>query len=296
MNGGPMPYVMDVGPYLSVLENQLNTPAKRAQILARLRNRDLLSSIVGLDSTNLYQDGKQPDERVKILNECWFGMTRNAAGGWDPQPLAFPTGFWNGYQGDPQEILRAGLIRAIEVSLGINHGAQWSGSTPSANGGFRRRIDTALEKLLGNRFGKRLRGLFNGTRDWPIEISWVCQGPFFQCWVTWMQGSGNDGHVALTITTPAAKGLPLDPKITRAATKPEYACPPPNNAHTARRGVWVIGHEDYDVKTTFSTIPSKEGVILIPAQEYRRKSTDVVCVAPAEWEAGVLAGGRPYTP
>jgi len=284
MNGGPMPYVMDIGPYFSVLENRLNTPAKRADILSKLRNGLLVSDIAGLDSQNLSADGKTPQQRVEILNQCWFGMTQSAAGGWVPQPNAFPTGFWNGYQGQPHEILRAALIGAIEVSLGINPGALWiDPNQPVPTDG----------KL--KRAGKRLRKLFRPGRDWPIELSWVCQGPFFQCWVTWMKGPGSGGHVSLTITTPAAKGLPVDPKITRPIpVKPEYASPPPNNAYAAERGVWVFGHEDYDVQTTYSTIPTDVGVILIPAKEYRRKSTDVVCVRPAEWEGGVLAAGRPY--
>ncbi|MDQ1508516.1 MAG: hypothetical protein QOG50_360 [Actinomycetota bacterium] len=292
MTGGPMPYVMDVGPYISVLEDRLNTPTKRAAILASLRQGALVSDIAGLDSTNLdtpATPGKPAStapQRVATLNTCWFGMTQNAAGGWDPQPQAFPTGFWNGYQGQPHEILRAALKRAIEVSLGIAHGAQWVDPNQAGpkEGGLRRA-------------GKRIRKLFRPTRDWPIEISWVCQGPFFQCWVTWMKGPGGSGHVALTITTPAAKGLPLNAKITRPLpADPDYACPPLPNAYAAGRGVWVLGHEDYDVKTTWSTIGTPLGGIAVPTVEYRRKSLNVVCVAPTEWEAGVLAAGRPYMP
>jgi hypothetical protein len=286
MTGGPMPYVMDVGPYFSVLEDRLNTPAKRADILGRLRAGALVSDIAGLDSQNLYRDGKTPEQRVEILNQCWFGMLQDAAGNWIPQPLAFPTGFWEGYQGQPHEILRSALKRAIEVSLGIDHGAQWidPNQTVPNEGGVKR-------------VGKRFRRLFRPTRDWPIEISWVCQEPFFQCWVTWMKGPGGSGHVSLTITTPAAKGLPLNAKITRPLpADPEYACPPLPNAYAAGRGVWVLGHEDYDVTTKWSTVGTPVGVIAIPTQEYRRKSTNVVCVAPTEWEAGVLAAGRAYTP
>lgn len=102
--------------------------------------------------------------------------------------------------------------------------------------------------------------------------------------------------MALTITTPAAKGLPVDHKITRSTMKPEYACPPPANAYAAARGMWVLGHEDYDKSIQFSFVGSNYGAILEPRVQWKRKKTDVVCVAPAEWEGGVLASGRHYSP
>src|SRR5512140_627736 len=113
MSGGPMPYVMDKGPYLSVLEDKLVDPSKRAQFLASLRGPTPLSSLVGLNSTSLDDDGKLPDERVAVLNQLWFGMQLEG-GTWVKHPDDFPTGFWQGYQGDPEAILRAALIRAIE--------------------------------------------------------------------------------------------------------------------------------------------------------------------------------------
>jgi hypothetical protein len=260
MTGGPMPYVMDTGPYLSVLEDRLSDAIARTHILSDLRHDVALATIAGLDSTTLVDDQKQPDERVRILNECWFGMTQGA-GKWLKQPNAVPTGFWNGYQGDPEAILRAALIRAVEVSLGVDHGA-----------------DPVVR-----------------TRAWPIALTWICQGPFFQCWVSWREEpGGTGGHVALTITSPAAEGLPLKPKITRTNVKPEYAHPPAVNAWTAERGMWVLGHEDYMPWIVYSTTGSLLGQLIAPELQWRRKSTAVVCVAPAEWEGGVLAAGRPY--
>jgi hypothetical protein len=262
MTGGPMPYVLDTGPYFLVLEDRLNDPAKRGSILKDLRNDKIaLSTISGLDSTTLAEDRKTPDQRVAILNRLWFGMEL-VAGAWVKQPNKFPTGFWNGFQGDTEAILRAGLIRAIEVSLGINHG-----------------VDPNL-----------------GTRQWPIEVTWVCQGPFFQCWVTWMKSSSGDGHVSLTIATPAAEGLKVKAKITRTTVKPDYANPPPHNAFTTKRGMWVIGHEDYVPIPTFSTFGTGRTAILIPGIGYTPVNPkEVICVAPAEWEGGVLGDGRRYT-
>jgi hypothetical protein len=292
MTGGPMPYVLDVGPYFSVLEDRLSTPDRRAAILTLLRNGALVSDIAGLESTSLDGDGHgaDPGYRVKVLNECWFGMKQNAAGGWDPQPNVFPTGFWNGYQGDTHAIFRAGLIRAIEVSLGIEHGAPWPG--PNQNGPYENDIAG-----IGKRISNWVKNVTGVSRDCPIELSWICQGPFFQCWVTWMKKPDGSGHVSLMFTTPAAKGLSVKAKITRPApADPEYACPPRPGAYAVGRGVWVLGHEDYTDTPGFSTLGSSVTGITTPTIEYHPKSTAVVCVAPAEWEAGVLAAGRPYTP
>jgi len=266
MSGGPMPYVLDKGPYLSVLEDILGTQGKRKQFLTSLKGGAALSSLVGMDSKSLVDDNKNTDQRVAVLNGKWFGMQLEG-GVWVKHQDDFPTGFWQGWQGDSEAILRAALTRAIEVSIGIDHGAH-----PIVP-----------------------------TRDWPIELYWICQGPFFQCWVGWQksQGAGGGGRVTLTITSPAAEGLPVNPKITRTTVKPEYAQDPQHNDMNAPRGLWVFGHEDYTKTITYSTtgsaIGSPRNRIQEPHIEWRRTSTDVVCVAPAEWEGGILAAGRPYT-
>jgi hypothetical protein len=142
-------------------------------------------------------------------------------------------------------------------------------------------------------------------RAWPIDLYWVCQGPWFQCWVVWRQSDSiaAEGHVSVLITTPAAEGYPLVSKITRPIgptpdpyTAPEYACPPPKASRRNRRGMWVIGHDDYDKTVICSTAPSLLGQIDFPRVEWRAVDRSrVVCVAPAEWEGGVLHDGRPYT-
>jgi hypothetical protein len=263
MGGGPMPYVLDIGPYLSVLEDRLADSVSRVAFLRKLRGPELLSSFVGLDSANLAGDGHDFDYRVKILNSKWFGMVPQGRNGWVKQPHVFPTGFWKGYQGDPESILREGLERAIEVSLGVDYGA-----------------DPIIP-----------------THNLPIDINWVCQGPFFQCWVTWQKSPRSpSGRVSLMITTPAADGLEVEAKITRPVTKAGYAYPVPSNAWNAAHGVLVIGHADYTKKTTYSTTGSTLGVIREPHIEWRAKQPAVICVAPAEWEGGVLAAGHPYVP
>jgi hypothetical protein len=268
MTGGPMPYILDKGPYFSVFESRVANRATRIQTLQDLRNPGVdLSSLAGFDSTNLAQDGLDRDHRVAVLNQGWFGMKHN--GGWVKQPAHIPTGFWNGYQGDPEAILRDALTRAIEVSLDLAHGDP-PPSVPGPN-----------------------------SRFWPIDIYWICQGPWFQCWVLWRAvSSGAGGHVSLVITTPAAEGYPLNSRITRdPPPKPKYACPPPPAARDDAEGMWVVGHENYVKQIQYATVGTALGNFKPPTVYWSPTDINtVVCVAPAEWEGGVLPNGRAYQP
>jgi hypothetical protein len=267
---GFMPYVMEKGPYFSVAEDRLANPIRRRQMLIDLRTGVAISAICGFDSTTLDLPNPpngtpqaQMKDRIEHLDRDWFGMEPDAQGNWKYKAPtgAEQTGFWTGYQGNPEKIFRAAVIGAIEVSLGLPPGG-----------------DPA-----------------NATREWPIDFYWVCQGPWFQCWLLWRE-AGNSGHVTVTITTPATTGHPLTTKITRTKVDPEYASPPPANARTHSRGMWVYGHEDYDKKLNLSTKNTKFGTIPWPEIVWVAESHDVVCVSPAEWEGGVLAAGRQYSP
>jgi hypothetical protein len=276
---GAMPYLLDKGPYFEVIEDLLSTLAKRISILGSLRGGAAISDLVGFDSSSLVPDGRTPDERVEHLNEDWFGMTNNGTGGgWQKQPQVFPTGFWAGYQGDPEAILRDAMKRAIEVSLGLPPGLPGE-------------LDPPVSAI---------------ARQWPIDMCWICQGPWFQCWVLWRRcdSTAAGGSVTLLITTPAATGYPLTSKITRPIdpndppyTAPEYASPPPPDARLEHQGMWVVGHGDYAKTVICSTYPSRKRRIVVPRVEWRAVDPNiVVCVRPAEWEGGVLHDGRPYVP
>jgi hypothetical protein len=270
MTGGPMPYILDKGPYFSVFESRLADRATRRQILLDLRNPNVyLSALAGFDSTSLAKDGLNRDGRVAVLNQGWFGMQPSQSGHWAKQPAVIPTGFWIGYQGDPEAILRDALTRSIEVSLDLA-----PGQDPPANAGAQ-------------------------SRFWPIDIYWICQGPWFQCWILWRAADNAEGgHVSLVIATPAAGGYPLKSRITRdPPTDPGYASPPPAGSRNDAHGMWVVGHEDYQKVITYATIGTLLGEITFPSVNWCPTNINkVVCVAPAEWEGGVLPDGRLYQP
>jgi hypothetical protein len=267
-----MPYVMEKGPYFSVVESKLANLQTRKDVLLQLRSGTPIHQLVGLDSQTLSGDGITKEQRVEHLNRDWFGM-RKVGSNWQKQPNQFPTGFWCNYQGDPEVILREAMERAIEVSFDLGHG------DPPPNQPA------------------------NASRAWPIDVYWICQGPWFQAWVVWRKAddSPSGGHVTVVITTPATTGHPLTTRITRPAynnpatdKNADYAFPPPAARRANDRGMWVVGHEDYDKTIVHSTAGSRRGEVTDPRIEWRAKNTNAICVAPAEWEGGVLASGRRY--
>ncbi len=261
---GFMPYLVDKGPYFSVIESKLADPATRAQALVDLRGGIAIADLVGFDSTNLAADGLNPALRKQHLENDWFGF-----GGAQM--------FWFGYDGNPELILRDAMTRAIEVSFELEHG------------------DPAPDP-----------GAAGTCRNWPIDLYWICQGPWFQCWVLWRSAEQGEGHVTLVITTPAALGYPLTSKITRPVdptsppyTATDYAHPPEAHAPPPRagleKGMWVIGHEDYRRTIVMSTIGTRFGEIQVPSLGWQAVDpTSVECVSPAEWEGGVLDDPRRY--
>jgi hypothetical protein len=263
-----MPYLMEKGPYFSVIEDLIADPVDRAAVLQQLRAGTDLWRLAGLDSSTLSPDGRNAAFRIACLNNGWFGMKQGPPGYWTKQPGNFPTGFWSGYQGDPEQIVREAMERAIEMSFGIAHGDPVPAQPP---------------------------------RAWPIDLYWICQGPWFQSWVVWRKsGAGaTAGHITVVMTTPAATGYPLNPRITRdpgyGARNYEYASPPPASSRTRDRGMWVVGHENNVPVFEFTTRRTRHGTkVTAAALGWSGQGTDVVCVVPAEKDGGVLSNGRPY--
>jgi hypothetical protein len=109
-----------------------------------------------------------PEQNKAHLTSHWFG----GDGGGPPGP---PTGWWTGWSGKPANVLRELLIRAIEASLGLNHGQD---ATPA-----------------------------NITRELPIDYYWICGLPRFEGYVCW-----NSAQVTVILLTPGfeAPDLQLD--------------------------------------------------------------------------------------
>jgi hypothetical protein len=279
MSGG-MPYQLEKGPYFSVTESMIaavgTTPATRLALLQMIIGSTSHDGLPSLESTSLDAGPQNQEARRDHMNEHWYGKTFDrTTGQWIDQP-AFDlltnrtTGYWMNWYGDAEGIVQQTFVRALEVSLGIDH------ITPSTN------FATIVP-----------------TRCWPIEVFWRCPAPWMEGWVTWRRESDGSGHVTVHIHTPSHEGsrLLLSPIRTPPdSQRPDYMTSPTQS--DMDRGMWVIAHE---VQTQYpvysSSTPSGVGDFQLPTfGPVVESHGDIVTVQPNEPDGGVLANGRAFTP
>ena len=194
---GPMPYYLEKGPAMSIIEAFVNTPGTRLEAaLTKLRatNPDgsythRLVECGAFDSKSLVfdQPASNPNDppthwtvaRWKNhMNLHWFGIIDGAGKPKDPADadrLSEASSWWINYFGaDVEGILRQTIIRAVETAYRIEHGDPLPPVTPT-------------------------------FQPWPIELFWKCGQAWFEGWVTWRQlpGPGDRGLVTTIVCTPA---------------------------------------------------------------------------------------------
>lgn len=262
-----MPYHLEKGPILSVLESFANDDVNRRKAaLAALRANTPLVQVGVVDSTTL-KGGPHPTVAALVahINQHWFGMTKAADGSWQPQAAFDPaqpatTGHWQHYHGPVEQILRETLIRAAEVSLGIDHGAPIPAKPP---------------------------------QQWPVEFFWKCPQPWFEGWVTWRSHGGGQGQVTVILATPADTGVVLDSPLNGRDRVKNPTSIRGRRGQVARQGMWVVTATQHTQVTTTTTRPGPLGQWVLPMSMWLGTGP-VVTVAPSEQDGGVAAGGRPY--
>jgi hypothetical protein len=271
---GSMPYTLEKGPYFSVIEDFANGSLERMlDTLAHLRAGGRISQLRALDSTTLDTGPYSTQELADHLDTEWFGFVRDPTTGeltrrqptFDPTS-ANHTGFWVGWHGDCEAVFRETLIRACEVSLGLDHD----------------------EKPIGEQTPRR----------WRLEMFWRCPIPWFEGWVTWRQhGTGpRDGQVTVIVSTPGhghpIKNTPLrqgEPRDGGYVLDPQRA--------TGSQGMWVVSQEYHRPWPKVMTAESGLGEWRFPTIGLAFQSKgDVVVVAPPEREGGVLDPPRRWSP
>ena len=268
---GSMPYSLEKGPYLSVIEDYVNGDRGRAlETLATLRNGGAIDEIDAFDSQPLDAGPYSTSQLRDHFKRDWLGYKQDGQGNWQPPApfdnVASPTtGFWQAWHGDCEGVLRLTLIRALEVSLGIPHT-----QAPAAN----------------------------PTQHWPIELFWRCPVPWFEGWVTWRaNGSGPGGQVTVLLTTPS-HGHPLKNSPLRSKTPPDpdYQENPP--AAVGPQGSWVVSQGYHRPRVTVVSLPATAEIPwTFPTLALAYKSEGPpVTVSPAEWEGGVLNPPTPWVP
>jgi hypothetical protein len=309
-----MPYQLEKGPYFAVTESMLDfggSQRDRLELLKLMIRGTDPNQLPSLNSQSL-NAGPMSDAaaRFEHMNRHWFGRTQAKPGDpWEKQApfdANYPkaTGYWRQWYGDAEGIVAETFIRAVEVSLGIDH------VDPNT---------TDLDSLVP-------------TRCWPIEVFWRCPAPWLEGWVTWRHEAagasrppgtgigdrlrqvlvgladrfGSDsgpahscGHVTVHLHTPSHCGSvlllsPIRPRPFNAIA--DYRDNPVSSAMD--RGMWVIAHtQQIQHKFYGVTEPSPPGQFSLPMFGPFVESTGkIVTVQPNEPDGGVLANGRPYTP
>lgn len=221
-----MPHVVETGPLFSKLTERYSNAdeEERKKLLLHFYNDQLVVPNVGgnsgpdeygptmaesdLDAVALRT--KTEASRVSHVNDHWFGLA--AVGDqyvpWQPKPAMgdrkWTTGWWAKWRGDAHGIFRETVIRALEISMGLDHLFE---SAPTAN------VDIA--------------GWPAAKRHWPIQFLWMCGPPKFEGWVHWRSFNGvtlpkdtgasglasepldKEGVVTVIFTTPGSVDSPL---------------------------------------------------------------------------------------
>ena len=302
---GLMPYHLEKGHYLLLVEETLNEGieavvddnaittfpglARRYSMLEYMREVvarpcDLKTGEAETDGLLMWPDF-MADSDVgfpisRIMAENWFGYRIRPDGSLDTSRHPNkPTGMWDGYQGNVERIVATTLVRAIEVSLGLDHDAA---------------IPTAAP-----------------PRSWPIYFFFKCQQPFFEGWVTWQCHSVNRraaGQVTVMFATPGHNHpvsdhpIPIDPDgdhkdnfVPTLRNDGEFleepiTAPADDPDGKPHQGVWVVTHRDHKKLSVFDTsVPSSYlewGPPLLPiiAPE---NFCDIVTVQPAARSGGI---------
>ncbi len=220
-----MPYVVTQGDICTALENAFNfghplsgAPRSAAQTKLDTLNDLRMDVSVGLCGSIL------TNEIANHIDTHWFGL---------PSPPAnLPTGWWINWSGPAEDIARQGIIRALEVSLGLHPGEALADCTMARS-------------------------------NYPVRFSWICPVPRFEFWIGWRDFSAiyqgdRDGVVNITMATPgygdfadenAAAGIPayqpmiaeLDPRVPDSSY--------PSNGHI------VVGSESTQTQVWSYDIP-----------------------------------------
>ncbi len=275
---GPMPYYLEKGPILSVLEDYANRGGRDGMIDLLLYLRDTTKRVVecgafdtpSLDftipATPFHPKQQWTGTLVKKhINEHWFNDNN--------------LGWWVGCKADNVEgVVRDALARAIEVALGVDHL-----SAPTR---------TALESSARH-------------HPWAIELFWKCGQNWFEAWGMWRHGV-----VTVMLATPAEDVgndvvwmTPVAPPDGVSQSSP-YELNPMALGRSGQQGMFVVAQRHNVAQGGYGAtyvggpeVASQRGAIAPPPAGTRYVSSgDVVVVVPAEARGGVLPTRRAWRP
>jgi hypothetical protein len=299
----PMPYSMEVGPYLSLFESYFNDDPKRAvDALNSLRTQsnNIASHQVAAaegqagqaqtDRTALEADNRFTDIFLKVpfteleggpsnrrtteglvdyMDQSWFGLpARNGAT--STAGAQVPVGVWEGWEGQAQAIVRETIIRALEVSLGLDHSYE--------------PIDGAV------------------GQHWPLGLRAVCGLRWWEGWIRWLRWETSGYVDVIFLTPPNSIGDAVEPVLLRPIGTRRK--PPAGDNYEVqpiradgKQGLWVVGallEEKEDPSWVTSSWVTANDLGLPPVAPKYRASDELVTVSPPESQGGVQKNGRPW--
>jgi hypothetical protein len=262
-----MPYHMEKGAILSIFEDFLNevnsSPLTAVLTLNALRNpgRTLHGSRLFDDLTLIGNPPSTGGTWSQHFLDDWLGSSQSPNQPW--------TGYWIGYRGDVDAIVRLTFRRAMEAALGVDHDAAEVPDPP--------------------------------PRHWPIQILWHCGQPWFEGWVAWNERPPDGGEVTVVFATPGHIGGVVRRRITAPPARRgrDYEEDPPRltapDGAVRSRGLVVVSHRDHAREAPSEVFQrSSQGAWTVPSIVTHVGEGDVMTVAPSEAEGGVRAGGRQY--
>jgi hypothetical protein len=257
-----MPYNLEQGPYLAMLEDLINRDPVRG--LASLRDHSKPVTALLRDPPVPIKGGPYADTArlAEHIDRDWFGIT-------DGSDSPAVSRYWSYWRGDAQGIVRETLARAIEVALGLDHGE------PATD---------------ANR------------RSWHVSLLTACGIRWFEGWISWRRTGSEPtgGHVVVLLLTPT-HGKPAEPTLLRptptSAERPgtPYAVNP--TRAEGDQGLWAVG-----AVLERRADPEPTSAEWLPPGTFPRPHLGptylgeggIVVVAPPEVQGGVLPDGRPY--
>jgi hypothetical protein len=210
------------GPIWTIFDHYFSNP----DYDTRLRHK--LEVLCGFHRTQHFTDydrgpgksGLDIPELKRHINRDWFGLSEDGCTSTVPEHGG--TGIWQGWRGDAEGIVRDALIRAIEVSLGLEH-LPWTGEREDPLGDYRIGSDGPV------------------PRNWSMAFWASGPVPWLQASVAWNAGEDEDGRVEVTWLLPAARQRFQGDLSTDTN---EYDVNPPNPGPGGpRNGSWIIGQE-----------------------------------------------------
>lgn len=322
-----MPYHLEKGPWLSILEDYLNADTYRMiEALRHFRNSHAESSSLAstpfLLTPALDGDPDYPTlaDRRRHLQNDWFGSTSGAR----PSFVADTIG-----AADLAEAVASELAAGADMSTsgGVRDFATrvmddervtldawpstgfWFQYHGDVEGIVRESLIRGIEVALGIDHDADLPTDLP-PRILPIELFWKCPQRWFEGWVTWRWDDEHcTGQVTVMFATPGS-GKPvlespgLGDGAVEASTsrvdvdesRPAGPGPgePGRNARQSTKGMWVISQAEHvQLPATPDDRASGQGDWVIPpfGPSYVGVG-EVICVQPAESDGGVKPFGR----